>query len=78
MAAWAAADSVAPGSAHAMDARFQDPPAQVASAQEAAAPDAQVTVYRVPVTGTIELGLAPFIARSLREAEERGAAAVIL
>lgn len=35
-------------------------------------------VYRVPVTGVIELGLAPFIARSLREASEAGAAAVIL
>lgn len=36
------------------------------------------TVVRVPVTGTIELGLAPFIARSIREAEEQGAAAVVL
>jgi len=35
-------------------------------------------VYRVPVTGTIELGLAPFVERSLREAEARGADAVIL
>ena len=35
-------------------------------------------VYRVPVTGTIELGLAPFIERSLAEAEEAGALAVIL
>lgn len=38
----------------------------------------ETTVVRVPVTGTIELGLAPFIARSIREAEESGAAAVIL
>ncbi len=36
------------------------------------------TVVLIPVTGTIELGLAPFVARSIREAEESGAAAVIL
>jgi membrane-bound serine protease (ClpP class) len=36
------------------------------------------TVIRVPVTGTIELGLAPFIGRAIGEAEEAGAAAVIL
>jgi membrane-bound serine protease (ClpP class) len=35
-------------------------------------------VYRVPVTGVIEQGLAPFIERSLREATEAGAQAVIL
>lgn len=35
-------------------------------------------VYRVPVTGVVELGLAPFIERSLREAEAGGAAAVVL
>ncbi len=35
-------------------------------------------VVRVPVSGEIELGLAPFVERSLREAEEVGAAAVIL
>jgi membrane-bound serine protease (ClpP class) len=35
-------------------------------------------VFRVPVRGVIELGLAPFVERSLREAEEAGAAAVIL
>lgn len=35
-------------------------------------------VYRVPVTGTVEMGLAPFVERSLREAEEAGAAAVVL
>lgn len=33
---------------------------------------------RIPVHGTIELGLAPFIERSLREAQEAGASAVIL
>ena len=36
------------------------------------------TVVRVPVTGTIELGLAPFIGRAISEAEDRGASAVIL
>jgi membrane-bound serine protease (ClpP class) len=35
-------------------------------------------VYRVPVTGVIELGLAPFIERSIAEATEAGAHAVIL
>ncbi len=38
----------------------------------------QETVYRVPVTGVIELGLAPFIARAIREAEEAGGRAVVL
>ncbi len=38
----------------------------------------QETVHRVPVTGVIELGLAPFIARAIREAEEAGARAVVL
>ncbi|MEK6598544.1 MAG: nodulation protein NfeD, partial [Gemmatimonadota bacterium] len=37
-----------------------------------------VTVVRVPVVGTIENGLAPFVARAIREAEASGAAAVIL
>jgi membrane-bound serine protease (ClpP class) len=35
-------------------------------------------VYRVPVQGTIENGLAPFVARALGEAREAGAAAVVL
>ena len=35
-------------------------------------------VVRVPVTGVIELGLAPFIARAIDEAEAAGASAVIL
>jgi len=39
---------------------------------------AQAPVYRVPVTGVVELGLAPFIERSLEEAEAAGASAVIL
>ncbi len=35
-------------------------------------------VMRIPIEGVIELGLAPFVERSLREAASRGAAAVIL
>jgi membrane-bound serine protease (ClpP class) len=35
-------------------------------------------IYRVPVTGVIELGLAPFIARSIHDAEKAGARAVVL
>ena len=36
------------------------------------------TVYRVPITGTIENGLAPYVARALREAREANASAVLL
>ncbi|MEX1257100.1 MAG: NfeD family protein [Gemmatimonadota bacterium] len=35
-------------------------------------------VYRVPIVGEIELGLAPFIERSLQEAAAAGASAVVL
>ncbi len=35
-------------------------------------------VYRVPVTGAIELGIAPYIERTLREAATEGAQAVVL
>ena len=35
-------------------------------------------VYRVPVTGEIELGLAPYIQRAVKEAAEVGAVALIL
>jgi membrane-bound serine protease (ClpP class) len=35
-------------------------------------------VYRIPIAGTIDLGLAPFLARTIREAEAAGAAAVVL
>src|SRR5690606_24103118 len=41
-------------------------------------PGEPAIVYRVPVEGTIELGLAPFVERSLREAAAAGAAAVVL
>lgn len=39
---------------------------------------AQSDVRRVPVSGVIEMGLAPFIGRAIMEAEAAGAAAVIL
>ncbi len=35
-------------------------------------------VYRIQVTGTIEMGLAPYIERALGEAKEAGAAAAVL
>jgi membrane-bound serine protease (ClpP class) len=38
----------------------------------------QDLVYRIPVTGTIELGLAPYIERVLSEAADAGAIAAIL
>lgn len=37
-----------------------------------------VQVYRIPITGTIEMGVAPFVERSLREAAAAGATAVVL
>ena len=40
--------------------------------------DGRGAVYRVPVNGVIELGLAPFIERSVREAEAAGAVALVL
>ncbi|MGH7535071.1 MAG: NfeD family protein [Gemmatimonadales bacterium] len=36
------------------------------------------TVYRIPVTGVVENGLAPYVARSIRTAEAAGAAAAYL
>jgi len=39
---------------------------------------AQPKVYSLPIDGTIDMGLAPFVERSLREAEQQGARAVIL
>jgi membrane-bound serine protease (ClpP class) len=44
----------------------------------AASAQSNPLVYRVPVTGVIEQGLAPFIERSLAEAAEAGARAVVL
>jgi membrane-bound serine protease (ClpP class) len=49
-----------------------------ALAAPAAAQSGAGVVYRVPVTGVIELGLAPFIERSIAEAVEAGARAVVL
>ena len=39
---------------------------------------AEGVVYRIPLTGVVEMGLAPFIERSLAEAEAAGARAAIL
>lgn len=50
----------------------------LACAGEATAPPSRPDVYVIPVTGVIELGLAPFIQRSLREAEATGAQAAVL
>ncbi len=57
----------------------------VASASPASRPRAEGpeevprgAVVRVPIAGTIELGLAPFVERALREAAAAGAAAVVL
>jgi membrane-bound serine protease (ClpP class) len=36
------------------------------------------TVYRIPLSGVVENGLAPYVARSIREAEAAGAAAAFL
>ena len=49
-----------------------------ALAQEEARPASEGLVYRIPVTGVVELGLAPFISRSLDEAAEAGAVAAVL
>ena len=38
----------------------------------------EAAVYVVPITGTIDLGLAPYLSRVLAEAEAEGAAAVVL
>ena len=38
----------------------------------------QQTVVRLPVAGGVEMGLAPFVERTLAEAEARGAGAVVL
>jgi len=48
------------------------PPASQSQAAQEPRP-----VYRIPVTGVVEMGLAPFVKRSLDEAEKAGAIAVI-
>ena len=50
----------------------------VAAVSSVTVAEGQQQVYRIPVTGTIENGLAPFIARALREAADAKAAAAIL
>ena len=35
-------------------------------------------VFRVPVTGVVEMGLAPFIERAIREAEDAGVTFIVL
>ena len=61
--------------------RFTALPGALAAAALLAVPQAaesQATVVRIPVTGVVELGLAPFIERSLEEAAAQGVSAVIL
>ncbi len=41
-------------------------------------PVQEPVVYRVPVTGTVEMGLAPFVSRALDQAALAGASAVVL
>lgn len=48
------------------------PASATVSAQDSGA------IYRVPVTGVVELGLAPFIERSIEEAAATGAVAIVL
>jgi membrane-bound serine protease (ClpP class) len=53
----------------------EDTPAVVA---DPVAPAIAGEVYRIPLTGVVEMGLAPFIQRSLREAEAAGARAAVI
>jgi hypothetical protein len=43
-----------------------------------AAAQQERVVYRIPVTGTVEMGLAPYVERALEEAAKAGAAAAVL
>ena len=55
------------------------PAARPATAAAAVLPqDGRERVVRIPITGTIELGLSPFVDRVLTEAARSGAAAVVL
>src|SRR5690606_15535828 len=38
----------------------------------------ETVVYRIPISGTIENGLAPYVSRALQTAQDAGAAAAIL
>lgn len=50
----------------------------MACAGESTAPADETVVHVIPVTGVIELGIAPFVARALDEAAAAGAEAVVL
>ncbi len=52
--------------------------AAVAAVAPPAGAQTRPVVYRIPVTGVVELGLAPFVERGIDEAERAGALAVIL
>ena len=52
--------------------------AAAVESERIAAQAAQPVVYVVSIEGTIDLGLAPFLARTVREAQQAGAAAVLL
>ena len=49
----------------------QEAATQQTDAEPTTSPTAGV-VFRIPVTGVVEMGLAPFISRSLSEAEAAG------
>ena len=49
-----------------------------ASERSLAGQTSAAIVYAISIEGTIDLGLAPFLSRTIREAEEAGAAAVLL
>jgi membrane-bound serine protease (ClpP class) len=71
--AWLACAFAAPAAAQALE---QAQPQAAVPVSEA--PAGEATVYRIPVTGVVEMGLAPFISRSLREAAASGAALAVL
>jgi membrane-bound serine protease (ClpP class) len=50
----------------------------VAAMPRLAGQPSRPVVYAISIEGTIDLGLAPFLARTIREAKEAGAAAVLL
>jgi membrane-bound serine protease (ClpP class) len=50
----------------------------VGAAGYGAAESPRPIVYVVPIDGIVDLGLAPFLARTIREAQQAGAAAVVL
>ena len=49
-----------------------------AAVRSAVAPPPAAVVYVIAIEGMIDLGLAPFLSRTIREAQEAGAAAVLL